>query len=134
MAKPENIIIYQNLSHVVFTPSKKSEDFQLLHRKGEPIIKKHLFLPDRKTRKTYKEDLYGWKFCYDYDAPYTREEVIKELGIPKELIDIDGTVWEAPYVTVHFLDGTTKTKRFIYESDAMDYFNVFREHCHNELK
>ena len=129
---------FKNLSHITFYPSKKRDDFQLLHRKGEK--KEHFSIlrgSYRSRHACYDQDVYGYtdRLFYDDDDFWTKEELLTEryLCTPQESFDVEGYIWTPYEVVVHFLDGTKKTFQFWNRQEAEDFYNSYSDLLPHEI-
>lgn len=129
-------IRFEKLSHIVFIPSEKDGGFNLIHKKGEPIIKFSLFRGDYPSRfNRYERDCYGYTHHWIGHTQdfFSKEEVIKHGLAPVEAFDSDGYIWEPWKVILHFLDGSTKTKTFWNETEANAFYDSFKNTLPNEI-
>jgi hypothetical protein len=129
-------IRFVKLSHIVFIPSEKVGEFNLIHRKGEPIIKFSIFRGEYQSKFVrYDKDYYNYTYhwigkCEDF---FSKEEVIERGLAPVEAFDSDGYIWEPWKVVLHFLDGSTKTKTFWNEAEAKTFYDSFKTALPNEI-
>lgn len=121
----ERKIIFEKLSHVEYIPKRKWESFQLLHKKGEPIVKLTWFGKEKTTKKVYEEDMYGYSGSLFWDDLYTKEEAIKYRKVEERWFDEEGYIWEDAKVVVHFLDGDKLTINCETEEIAREKLKFF---------
>lgn len=129
----ERKIIFEKLSHVEYIPKRKWESFQLLHKKGEPIVKLTWFGREKPTKKVYEEDMYGYCGSLFRDEFYTKEEAIKYRDIEEHRFDEEGYIWEDAKVMVHFLDGDKLTINCETEEIAREKLKFFETHLSNSI-
>ncbi len=124
----ERKILFENLSHVEYIPKRKWESFQLLHKKGEPIVKLTWFGKEKTTKKVYEEDMYGYYGSLFREEFYTKEEAIKYKDIEERRFDEEGYIWEDAKVVVHFLDGVKLIINCETEEIAQEKLKFFENH------
>jgi len=129
----EREIIFNDLSHVEYIPSVKLENFQLLHKEGDPVIKTTWLGKEKITKKVWDHDSYGYPDALINPGDWTKEAVIREKEIPEELFDEKGYIWDYHTVVIHFLDGTKTHKNFVREKDALKYFNQFKQFLNKSI-
>lgn len=129
-------IRFDKLSHIEFIPSEKDGRFNLIHRKGDRIIKFSLFRGDYSSRfNRYERDCYGYTYRWvGYDQDFFSKEEVIERGIAQpEAFDSEGYIWEPWKVVLHFLDGQIRTKTFWNEAEAKEFYESFKEALPNEI-
>ena len=127
-------IIFKDLSHVEYIPSVKLKNFQLLHKKGDPVVKTTWLGKEKITKKVWGHDSYGYPDSLFNTGDWTKEDVIKVKGIPEELFDEDGYIWDYHIIVIHFLDGTKIHRKYIHEEDAVRFFNQFKQFLNKSTK
>jgi len=126
-------ILFEKLSHVRYIPKQKWESFQLLHKKGEPIVKLTWFGGEKTTKKVYEEDMYGYCGSMFREELYTKEEAIKYRDIEERRFDEEGYIWEDAKVVVHFLDGDKLTINCETEEIAQEKLKFFETYLSNSI-
>ena len=129
-------IRFDKLSHIEFIPMEKCEGFNLVHRKGDPIVKLTLLRGVHQSRfQRYDQDCYSyWNNTVGYDQDFYHKEEVIERGIAEpEAFDSEGYIWEPWKVVLHFLDGQVRTKTFWNEAEAKEFYETFKEALPNEI-
>lgn len=129
----ERKILFENLSHVEYIPKRKWESFQLLHKKGEPIVKFTWLGEEKTTNKVYEEDMYGYCGSLLREEFYTKEEAIKYRNIEERRFDEEGYIWEDAKVVVHFLDGEKMYINCETEEIVQEKLKFFETHLSNSI-
>lgn len=129
----ERKILFEKLSHVEYIPKRKWESFQLLHKKGEPIVKFTWFGREKTTKKVYEEDMYGYYGSWPQEELYTKEEVIKYRDVKEHQFDEEGYIWEDAKVVVHFLDGDKLTINYETEEMVQEKLKFFETYLSNSI-
>lgn len=129
----ERKILFEKLSHVEYIPKRKWENFQLLHKKGEHIVKLTWFGGEKTIKNVYEEDMYGYYGSLLREEFYTKEEAIKYRDIEERQFDEEGYIWEDAKVVVHFLDGDKLTINCETEEIAQEKLKFFETYLSNSI-